>query len=82
MCLTRSLDAAKSWLLAVAGTGGRHGACGLGASSGALRLRMFGIEVSSGMRKGFSYEDWFLANSSDICASCQMEVWRPCPGKR
>jgi hypothetical protein len=74
MYLTRNLDAAKSWLLAVADTGGRPGACGLLASSGALRLRMFGIEVSSGFRKGFSYEDWFLAKSSDIRASCQMEV--------
>lgn len=33
-----------------------------------------GIEVSSGFRKGFSYEDWFLTKSSDIRASCQMEV--------
>jgi hypothetical protein len=74
MFLTRSLDAAKSWLLAVADAGGRQGACGLLASSGALRLRMFGIEVSSGFRKGFSYDDWFLAKSSDIRASCQMEV--------
>jgi DUF2075 family protein len=44
------------------------------ASSGALRLRAEGIEVSSGFRKGYSYTDWFLSGSKDTRSSGQLEV--------
>lgn len=44
------------------------------ASSGALRLRSDGIELSSSFRGGYNYEDWFLADSDDIRSSHQLEV--------
>jgi hypothetical protein len=69
--LTRSLGRARDWLRR--STRGLR-RCGLLASSGALRLRAFGIEVSSGFRGGFSFEDWFLAPPDDIRSSNVLEV--------
>jgi hypothetical protein len=68
---TRDLDAARDWLRSRADGEQR---CGLVASSGALRLRAHGIEVSSGFRKGYSYVDWFLAGSKDSRSSTMLEV--------
>ena len=69
--LTRSLEQTRAWL--------RHSTrglrrCGLLASSGALRLRAHGLEVSSGFRGGISLEDWFLASPDDIRSSNMLEV--------
>jgi len=69
--LTRGLDQTRAWL--------RHSTrglrrCGLLASSGALRLRAHGLEVSSGFRRGISLEDWFLAAQDDIRSSNALEV--------
>src|SRR5262249_25328158 len=47
---------------------------GLVASSGAMRHRAFGLEVSSGFRQGFTYEDWFLGKPSDVRSSSFLEV--------
>jgi hypothetical protein len=69
--LTRSLDRARTWLRK--STRGLR-RCGLLASSGALRLRADGIEVSSGFRGGVPFEEWFLAQPHDVRASNALEV--------
>ncbi len=69
--LTRDLEQARQWLRE---RSERVQRCGLLASSGALRLRADGIEVSSGFRHGFSYEDWFLAGIDDSRSSMSLEV--------
>jgi hypothetical protein len=48
--------------------------CGLLASSGAVRLRADGIEVSPEFREGIKYPDWFLRPMGDIRSSSQLEV--------
>lgn len=49
---------------------------GLVASSGALRLRADGLELSSGFRQGNRdmFVHWFLAHLPDVRSSNQMEV--------
>jgi hypothetical protein len=71
VALTRSLATARLWLRSFCRSGER---AGLLASSGALRLRAEGIELSQGFRRGFPYTEWFLANSSDLRASDRLEV--------
>ena len=68
---TRDLNAARQWLRERTDPKER---CGLLASSGALRLRAHGIEVSSGFRKAFSYNDWFLSGAEDVRSSGRLEV--------
>lgn len=72
--MTRELDTARHWLRARGGELDRPGIFGLVASSGALRLRAYGVEVSPGFRKGFKFEDWFLANPTDVRSSLRLEV--------
>lgn len=48
--------------------------CGLLASSGAVRLRADGIEVSPEFRGGIRFPDWFLRPTGDIRSSSQLEV--------
>jgi len=71
--LTRSLPTAREWL--------RHHArgeqrAGLVASSGALRLRAEGLELSSGFRQGNRdmFVHWFLNYLPDVRSSNQLEV--------
>lgn len=73
LVMTRSLDTARTWLREHA-RGLRR--CGLVASSGAIRLRPEGLELSSGFRQGNRdlYVHWFLAPPSDVRSSNQMEV--------
>lgn len=73
IALTRSLDAAKQWLSEH--SRGQQRA-GLVASSGALRLRAEGIELSSGFRQGNRdmFVNWFLNLPPDIRSSNQLEV--------
>jgi hypothetical protein len=73
LALTRELATARRWLR-VQTRGERR--CGLLASSGALRLRAEGIELTSGFRQGNKklYIDWFLNDLDDIRASNQLEV--------
>jgi len=71
IALTRDLEQARDWLREHSDGDER---AGLLASSGALRLRHHGIEVSSGFRKGYSYEDWFLASRDDTRSSSWLEV--------
>lgn len=71
--ITRSLTTARAWLRERA-RGLRR--CGLVASSGAIRLRAEGLELSSGFRQGNRdlYVQWFLADPSDIRSSNQLEI--------
>jgi len=71
--LTRSLDTARAWLREHT-RGLRR--CGLVASSGAVRLRPHGLELSSGFRQGNRdiYVHWFLAHPPDVRSSNQLEV--------
>ena len=73
MVMTRSLSSARAWLQERA-RGLRR--CGLVASSGALRLRADGLELSSGFRQGNRdlYVHWFLDEPPDIRSSNQLEV--------
>jgi DUF2075 family protein len=73
LALTRSKAIACEWLRKQ--TRGRR-RCGLVASSGALRLRADGLELSSGFRQGNRdmYVHWFLAEPPDIRSSNQLEV--------
>lgn len=69
--LTRNLGKAKEWLLRNV-RGERR--CGLVASSGASRLRAFGIETSMAIREAYSYSHWFLKPRGDIRSSYQLET--------
>jgi hypothetical protein len=68
---TRSLGAARDWLHRQT-RGFRRS--GLLASSGALRLRAHGLEVSSAFRGGFPFDEWFLSLPPDIRSSNMLEV--------
>ncbi|HXE55896.1 MAG TPA: DUF2075 domain-containing protein [Tepidisphaeraceae bacterium] len=68
---TRSLARAKEWLRER--QEGRQ-RTGLLASSGAIRLRAYGLELSSAFRKGVSYPDWFLNPPGDVRSSFQLEI--------
>jgi hypothetical protein len=71
--LTRSLAIARQWLQKHARGQQR---AGLVASSGAIRLRAEGVELSSGFRQGNRdmYVNWFLNHRPDIRSSNQLEV--------
>ena len=71
--LTRSLPTAREWLRKHARGQQR---AGLVASSGALRLRADGLELSSGFRQGNRdlFVHWFLALPPDIRSSNQLEI--------
>jgi hypothetical protein len=69
--LSRDLQQAKAWLREHA-RGQRR--CGLVASSGAVRLRAYGIETSMAIREAYSYAHWFLAPRGDVRSSYQLEV--------
>lgn len=67
--LTRSRDAAKSWLEAMARGTERYGFV---ASSEGRRLRAEGLELPPARSKGV--EHWFLAPKGDVRSSFQLEV--------
>jgi hypothetical protein len=71
LALTREPNTARKWLRDRTDGAQR---CGLLASSGALRLRADGIEVSSEFRKGYPYEEWFLGDYDDTRSSYWLEV--------
>src|SRR6185503_8612486 len=80
LVVTRNLDTARKWLRERAGRGIINGKlvferrCGLVASSENARVRAYGLEVSSGFRKGYPYAKWFLEDPADVLSSCQLEV--------
>ena len=69
--VTRDLPTAKHLLSERAGNDLR---AGLLASSGAVRLRAEGVEVSPDFRNGINWPDWFLRPTGDIRSSSQLEV--------
>jgi hypothetical protein len=72
LVMTRSLATAREWLRAKT-LGLRR--CGLIASSGGLRLRAEGLELSSAFRRaGDLYVNWFLNDPTDVRSSNQLEV--------
>jgi hypothetical protein len=71
--VTRDINIARRWLI-WHGRYDEHRRCGLVASSGALRLRAYGIEVSKAFRTGVMYEKWFLAPCTDVRSSYSLEV--------
>jgi hypothetical protein len=71
LVMTRDLEAARQWLRDRSRFERR---CGLVASSGGARLRPYGIEVSSGFRRGYPFDEWFLAQAGDVRSSYRLEV--------
>jgi hypothetical protein len=71
LVLTRDLTAARRWLRDRSRSDRR---CGLLASSGALRHRAHGLELSSAFRRGYPFEEWFLGSPEDVRSSYQLEV--------
>jgi hypothetical protein len=69
--LSRDLGQTKAWLQKQT-RGERR--CGLVASSGATRLRAFGIETSMAIREAYSYAHWFLKPRGDVRSSFQLET--------
>jgi hypothetical protein len=69
--VTRSLEETRKRLLK--GLAGFR-RCGLVASSGAIRHRAYGLEVSSGFTSGYAWEEWFLAPPEDVRSSSRLEV--------
>jgi hypothetical protein len=71
--ITRDIDVVRHWLRERSRleTSRR---CGLVASSGALRLRAYGIELSTGFRQNYPYAEWFLAGPDDVRSSFSLEV--------
>ncbi|MCI0348534.1 MAG: DUF2075 domain-containing protein [Acidobacteriales bacterium] len=69
--ISRDLDLTRNWLKTKA-RGTRR--CGLVASSGAARLRAFGLETSQAIREAYSYPHWFLYPAEDVRSSYQLET--------
>jgi hypothetical protein len=69
--LTRDLQQMKSWLLRTT-RGTRR--CGLLASSGARRLRAYGLGVSVGATDLPGVQQWYLADRGDVRSSYSLEV--------
>jgi hypothetical protein len=71
LVMTRDLDRARQWLRDRSRSEHRSG---LLVSSGSLRHRAYGIEVSSGFRRGYPFDEWFLGSPGDVRTSYQLEV--------
>lgn len=69
--LTRSLEEMRSWLLSES-RGNRR--CGMVASSGARRLRAYGLGVNVGATDLDATVHWFLAPPDDVRSSMSLEV--------
>jgi hypothetical protein len=71
LVLTRDLARARNWLRERS----RHEhRCGLVASSGSLRHRAYGLELSTEFRRGYPFEEWFLTDPTDFRSSYHLEV--------
>jgi len=69
--LVRDLSHVRQWLRA---RQEKQQRTGLLASSGAIRLRAHGLEVSTAFRRGLSYADWFLNEPQDVRSSYKLEI--------
>lgn len=70
---TRDLTLARQWLKSRSRLEPSR-RCGLVASSGALRLRAYGIELSTAFRRGYPFDEWFLTGPTDVRSSFRLEV--------
>lgn len=68
---TRDLTVSRNWLRRFCQPDRR---AGLVASSGARRLRAYGLELESFFRGKLKYQDWFLNARGDFRSSCSLEV--------
>jgi hypothetical protein len=71
LMITRSLETAKRWLRD-SSLGSRR--FGLVGSSGAARLRAYGIEQSEEFQSSYPFHYWFLNDASDFRSCYQLEV--------
>jgi hypothetical protein len=71
LVMTRDLNTARCWLLERSRSEHR---CGLLVSSGSLRHRAYGLEVSTGFRRRYPFDQWFLGSTGDVRRSDQLEV--------
>jgi hypothetical protein len=69
--LTRDLVVARRWLRDAARDDRRPG---LLASSGSLRHRAYGLEMSPDFHRAYPIADWFLLPASDVRSSHALEV--------
>jgi Schlafen group 3, DNA/RNA helicase domain len=69
--LTRDLAVARRWLRDAAREDRRPG---LLASSGSLRHRAYGLEMSPDFHRAYPIADWFLLPTSDVRSSHALEV--------
>jgi hypothetical protein len=69
--LCREISQARKWLSKHT-RGERR--CGFIASSGAARLRAYGLEPSISFRRAYPYFRWFLDSREDVRSSFQLEV--------
>ncbi|WP_199054137.1 DNA/RNA helicase domain-containing protein [Aquitalea sp. ASV15] len=69
--ITRSIDSARDYIQKTL-RGERR--AGLLASSGASRLRPYGVEVSADFRKGIDYPFWFTGECGDFRSSHGLEI--------
>jgi hypothetical protein len=71
MALTRDLALARAWLRNSCRGDRRPG---LLASSGSLRHRAYGLELTPGFLDAFPVENWFLDDANDVRSSHYLEV--------
>lgn len=71
--LTRDLSAARRWLRD-ASRGERYHRCGLLSSSGNLRARAYGLELTPAFLDACSIERWFLDPPDDVRSSFSLEI--------
>jgi len=71
LAYTRDLEEARSWLRDASESGLRPG---LLASSGALRHRAHGLEMSPEFHRAYPISRWFLDPKGEITSSFQLEV--------
>jgi len=70
--ISRSLEKAKGWLRQTTLGKRRFGLVG---SSGASRLRAYGLETSSAFHRAYPFKHWFLKDEEDYRSSFQLEVF-------
>lgn len=71
LMITRSLETAKQWLRDSSLGSRRFGLIG---SSGAARLRAYGIEQSEEFQSSYPFHYWFLNDANDFRSCYQLEV--------
>lgn len=73
LVVTRSLSDAREWLR-LRSAGDINKRCGLVCSSEDQRFRAYGLENSTGFRRGYAFKKWFLSPPDDVRSSFSLEV--------